>query len=96
MVIGKMHASTSGKMKYDTDWDNTSTSYGPLQILALIKNTIIAKTKDPYKFATIYKQECSIYSFSHNTFSNDQWYELFNTKIYFGSDIGVTQRMPIK
>ena len=30
--------------------------------------------------------------FSQNTFNNKHWYEQFNTKIDFGSAIGVTQQ----
>ena len=53
-------------MKYDTDWDNRSTSYDPIQLLALIEKTVLAHPEDKYQCATVYKQECSIYSFSQN------------------------------
>ena len=89
---GEMHASTYGKMKYDTDWDNGSTSYDPLHIIALINKTVLAQTEDQYTFATVYEQECSIYSFIQNTLSNEQWYERFNIKLDAGSAIGVTQQ----
>ena len=39
-------------------------SYNPLQILALIENSILDQTKYQYPFAAVYKQECYIYSFS--------------------------------
>ena len=58
----------------------------------LIENTILAQTKDKYRFTTVYKQECSIYSFSLNTLSNEQCYEQFITKIEFGSAIEVTRQ----
>ena len=77
-------------MKYDPGWDNSSISYDPLHILALIKKTVLDQTKDQYPFAMVFKKECSIYSFSHNTLSNDQWYERFNNKIDIVSYIGVT------
>ena len=85
-----MPASSSGKIKYGPDWDNASTYYNPLQIFALIYKTVLAQTKDQYLFATVYKQECSIYSFSQNTFINDQRYELFNANINSGSANGIT------
>ena len=55
-------------MKYDTYWYQASTSCDPLQILALIDNTILAQTEDQYPFATFYEQECSVYSFSQEHF----------------------------
>ena len=79
-------------MKYDLDWDKASNSYKPLQIIALIRKTVLAQTEEQYPFATVYEQECSIYSFSQNTLRNDQWYEQFNTKINVGSAISTTQQ----
>ena len=58
-------------MKYDPDWDNQSTSYDPLQLLALMEKTVLAKTEYQYPFATVYKQECSINSFIENNLIND-------------------------
>ena len=92
MVRGKFMQVLLDKMKYDPYWDNTSTSYDPLQILALIEKTVLAQTEYQYSFATVYKQEFTIYSFIQNTLSNDQWHEWFNTKITVGSDIGVTRK----
>ena len=34
------------KVKYNPDWDNPSTSYNPLEILVLIKKTVLAQTED--------------------------------------------------
>ena len=59
-------------MKYDPDWDKVSTSYDPLYIIALIYKIILDQTKYQYPFATVYEQECSIYSFSQNTFRNKE------------------------
>ena len=80
------------KMKYDPYSDNTSTSYKPLQLLALIEKTVLAKNENQYPFTTVYEQEFSIYSFSQSTLSNEQWYERLNTKIGVGSAIGVTRQ----
>ena len=87
-----MHAINSRKMKYYPYWDKKSTSYDPLRILALIEKTVLDQTEDQYPFATVYKQECSNYSFSHNTLSNEQWYERFNTKIDVVSAINLTRK----
>ena len=46
MVRGETHASTSGKMKYDPDWDKASMSYNFLQILALIEKTVLDQNED--------------------------------------------------
>ena len=89
-----MPASSSGKIKYGPDWDNASTYYNPLQIFALIYKTVLAQTKDQYLFATVYKQECSIYSFSPNNLINEKWYERFSTKIGVGSAIGCNLTTP--
>ena len=59
------------KMKYDPYWYNASTSYEPLQILALTEKTALAQTEHQYPFSTVHGQECPIYSFSQNTLSNE-------------------------
>ena len=40
-------------MKYDPDWDQASTSYDPLQLLALIGKTVLDQNEDQYPFATV-------------------------------------------
>jgi hypothetical protein len=80
------------KMKHDIDWIPASTSYNPLTLFALIEKTILAQTEDQYPYATVYEQESTLYSFSQNTLSNEQWYERFNTRINVGTAIGVTRQ----
>jgi hypothetical protein len=50
------------------------------------------ETEDQYRYATVYKQEPTLYSFSQHAMSNEQWYEQFNTKVDVGSAIGVTRQ----
>ena len=90
MVRGKYMHVILEDMKYDPDWEQSSNSYNHLQILALIENIVLTQTKYQYPSTTVYKQECSIYSFSQNALSNKQWYQQFNNKIDVGSDIGIT------
>ena len=66
----------------------------PLQIIALIKKTVLDQTKYQNIFATVYEQKRSIYIFSQNTLRNEKWYEHFNTKIDVESAIRVTQEPP--
>ena len=80
------------KMKHDADWDTTSQSYDPLTLYRLIEKTILGQTEDQYPFATVYEQECALYSFGQNQLTNEQWYERFNTKIDVGTAIGVTRQ----
>jgi hypothetical protein len=63
--------------------------------LRLIEKTILAQTEDQYPYATVYEQECTLYSFAQNSLTNEQWYERFNTKIGVGSVIGVTRQHQI-
>ena len=90
MVRGEFMQVLLYTVKYDRNWENTSKSYEPLQILGLIEKTVLAQTEDQYPFAMVYEQECSIYIFSQNTMSNEKLYERFNTNIDVGSAIGVT------
>ena len=83
------------KIKYDPYWDKKSRSCNPLQILALIKKTVLAQTEDQYPFTAFYKEQCSIYSFSQNTLIKKQWYARFNIKIDVGSDISVTRQQQV-
>ena len=62
----------------------------PPQIIALIEKIILSQTEYQYSFATVYGQEFSVYSFSHNNSRDKQWYEKFNTNIDVGSTIDVT------
>jgi len=80
------------KMKHDSEWSKTSESYDPLTLMKLIKKTILSQTKEQYPFATIYKQEATLYLFSQQTMSNKQWYKRFNTEVDVGTAIGVTRQ----
>ena len=70
-------------------------SYVPLQLIALMEETVLAQTKYQYPFDKVYKQDCSIYSFIQNPLSNDKWYEQFNTNIDVGLDIGITRQQKV-
>jgi hypothetical protein len=92
MIRGQCMQVLLDKMKDDTDWTLASESYDPLTLLRLIEKTILAQTEDQYPYATVYEQECTLYSFTQNSLTNEQWYERFNTKIDVGSAIGVTRQ----
>jgi hypothetical protein len=92
MIRGQCMQVLLDKMKHDIDWIPASTSYNPLTLFALIEKTILAQTEDQYPYATVYEQESTLYSFSQNTLSNEQWYERFNTRIDVGTAIGVTRQ----
>jgi hypothetical protein len=92
MIRGQCMQVLLDKMKHDIDWIPASTSYNPLTLFALIEKTILAQTEDQYPYATVYEQESSLYSFSQNTLSNEQWHERFNTRVDVGTAIGVTRQ----
>jgi hypothetical protein len=95
MIRGQCMQVLLDKMKHDTDWTSASESYDPLTLLRLIEKTILAQTEDQYPYATVYEQECTLYSFTQNSLTNEQWYERFNTKIDVGTAIGVTRQHQI-
>jgi len=80
------------KMKHDPDWSAASASCDPLTLCCLIEKTILAQTEDQCPFATVYEQECALYSFNQNNLSNEQWCERFNTKIDVGTAVGATRQ----
>jgi hypothetical protein len=92
MIRGQCMQVLLDKMKHDADWISASESYDPLTLMKLIEKTILAQTEDKYPYATVYKQECTLYSFNQNTLSNEQWYERFNTRIDVETAIGVTRQ----
>ena len=92
MIRGQCMQVLLDKMKHDIDWIPASESYDPLTLFKLIEKTILAQTEDQYPYATIYEQECTLYSFNQNNLTNEQWYERFNTRIDVGSAIGVTRQ----
>jgi hypothetical protein len=95
MIRGQCMQVLLDKMKYDSNWTSASGSYDPLTLLRLIEKTILAQTEDQYPYATVYKQECALYTFTQNSLANKQWYERFNTKIDIGTAIGVTRQHQI-
>jgi hypothetical protein len=92
MIRGQCMQVLLDKMKHDVDWTVASESYDPLILFKLIEKTVLAQTEDQYPYATVYEQECTLYSFSQNALSNEQWYERFNTRIDVGTAIGVTRQ----
>ncbi len=73
MIRGQFMTVLLDKMKSDPDWNTASTSYDPLTLLAIIEKTILAQSEDQYPFATVYEQECGLYSFNQHKHSNEQW-----------------------
>ena len=71
MIRGQCMQALLDKMKHDANWATASISYNPLNLFALIENTILAQTEDQYLYATVYEQECTLYSFSQNSLSNE-------------------------
>jgi hypothetical protein len=92
LILGQCTQLLQDRMKQDTNWNMTSTSYNPLELYWLIEKMTLAQTEDQYPFATVYDQELNFYSFRQETMSNPQWYEKFNTKVDVGSANGVTQQ----
>jgi hypothetical protein len=90
LILGQCTQLLQDRMKQDTDWNMTSTSYNPLELYRLIKKMTLAQMEDQYPFATVYDQELNFYSFRQETMSNPQWYKKFNTMVDVGSAIGVT------
>jgi hypothetical protein len=87
LILGQCTQLLQDRMKQDTDWNMTSTSYNPLEWYRLIKKMTLAKTEDQYPFATVYDQELNFFSFWQETMSNLQWYKKFNTKVDVGSNL---------
>ena len=63
--------------------------------MALIEKTILVQTEDQYTFSTMYEQEVVFYSFHQQNFTNNQWYERFNTKVDIRTAIGVTRQQKV-
>ena len=83
------------RMKNDATWQTVSNSSDPLQLMDLIKKTMLAQSEDQYPFATVYKQECALFAFHQNYLNNKQCYEHFNTKVDVGTAIGIARHHPV-
>ena len=79
-------------MKPDIYWDTTSESYDPLKLLKFVDKTILSQTEDQYYYATVYNKNCELYGFHQQNLTNEQYYEIFNTKIYVGEAISITRQ----
>jgi hypothetical protein len=51
------------RMKQDTNWNMTSTSYNPLELYRLIKKMTLAQMEDQYPFTTVYNHEVNFTHF---------------------------------
>ena len=71
MIRGQCMQVLLDKMKHDPDWTTASESYDPLTLLRLIEKTILAQTEDQYPYATVYEQECALYTFTQATLTNE-------------------------
>ena len=58
----------------------------------MINNNVLGQTEYQYTSATMYNQELGFYTFTQDTLSNPQWYEILNTKVEVGEAIIVTQQ----
>ena len=72
------------KTKHDPYWDNNSESYDPLTLLKLIQKNILSQTKDQCCYATVYNPACALYGFNQHNLTNEQFYDIFNTKVDVG------------
>ena len=92
MILGQYSQHLLNQMKQDVMWTTVETSYDLLQLVSIIEKMVLAQTEDQYPFAIVYEQELLIYGFLQNTMTNDQLYELFNTKVDVRTSIGVTRQ----
>ena len=92
IILGQLPKQLLNRMKQDVMWTTVATLYDPLQLISIIKKTVLAHREDQYPFAIVYKQELSLYSFHQNTMTNDQCYERFNTKVDVGTAIVFTRQ----
>ena len=77
-------------MKDDPDCDNTSELYNPITLLKTIEKIIMAQTEDQYCYASVYNQECELYSFQQHSLTTEQYCERFNKNIGVWVAIGIT------
>ena len=90
MIRGQCMQILLDKMKPNADWIPTSESYDPLLLINLIEKTVLAQTEDQYQFATIFEQLTTLVSFLQNSYTNDLWYEKFNTRVDVARAIGLS------
>jgi hypothetical protein len=72
LSLGQCTQLLQDRMKQDTNWNMTSTSYNPFELYWMIEKTTLAQMEDKYPFATVYDQELGFYSFWQETMSNPQ------------------------
>jgi hypothetical protein len=76
MLRGQCMEVLLDKMKYEPGWDTVSTSYDPLALMSMIERVVLSQTADQYPYATVYEQELTLYTFSQQDLSNQQWYDV--------------------
>ena len=92
MIRGQFMQVILDNMKDDPDWDTTSESYDPLNLLKLIDKIILAHIEDQYFYATFYDQDCALYGFRKHNLTNEHYYEQFNIKVDVEEAIVITRQ----
>ena len=92
LILGQCMQLLEYKMKQDTAWHTTNTSYNTLTLIELIENTTLMQKEDQYLFATVYAQKLTFYMLRQVSMSNSQWYKRFNTKVDISESISMTHR----
>ncbi len=81
LIYGQCTQILQDKMKQDKNWETVSVSYKPLELYKLIKQVIFKQTEDQYPVAALWEQLSNVANAKQGNFTNNKWYDRFNTKV---------------
>ena len=81
LIMGQCQPNVMERIKTDTTWNQVVANADPLELMQLIRATVMSQTGDQYLFLTIQKQEFNLQGHHQATVTTDVFVEKFNTKV---------------
>ena len=81
LIMGQCQPSFMERLKTDPTWDQVVANADHLDLMQLIRATVMSQTGDQYPFLTIQKQEFNLQGHHQATVTTDVFVEKFNTKV---------------
>ena len=79
--MGQCQPSVMERINTDTTWDQVVANTDHLELMQLIRATVMSQTGDQYPFLTIQKQELNLQGHHQATVTTYVFFEKFNTNL---------------
>ena len=87
--MGQCQPNVMERLKNDPTWNQVVANADHLELMQLIRATVMSQTGDQYPFLTIQKQELNLQGHHQATVTTDVFVEKFNTKVDVCKAMGI-------